>query len=367
MKNIKIILLFIFIFAGCSLQAPKNSEKQNSNLIPTSSFDESPLLRLPNVKLDNLKQVQKLTFASCSAQYLPQPIWKTMTAVNPDLHLNLGDNIYASRPEDRPLRRIYALQAAVPEYLEFRKQVPMLGTWDDHDFGLNDGGAENPEIETARKEFLEFFPNDKELLGQQKSGVYHSALIGPAKQQIQILILDTRTYRSPLEKNEHPKDKLDVYQPTQNKEKTLLGQEQWLWLESELKKPAKLRILLSSIQLLPEDHGFEKWMNFPHERGKLFELLKKMKIKNLLVLSGDRHHAEISQMMTPQKTQITEITSSGINKTSSLLAEVNRHRIGEKYNQENFGSLKIDWKKSKYLAEIIDLKGQSILKIENQF
>ena len=57
------------------------------------------------------------------------------------------------------------------------------------------------------------------------------------------------------------------------------------------KKPAELRIIVSSIQFAPEAHGGECWANFPHEQKRLLSLLKG---KTALVLSGDRHWCEFS-------------------------------------------------------------------------
>lgn len=380
MSRLSCLLLLMLVMGCSSFRAPSTGQ------IPFMSEQEvektfGELVSLPVNKTDPLN---KFTFSSCATPLKPQPIWNIALGENPNLHINLGDNVYASRPEERPLRKMYALQAKVPEYANFRSRIPMLATWDDHDFGLNDGGAENPEITVAREQFLQFFPEDAKLIPlNQNQGVYHSVIIGPVGKRVQFLILDTRSFRSPLEKNQHPKNPLDIYQPTKDITKTLLGKTQWQWLESQLKKPAELRILVSSIQLLPEEHGFEKWMNFPHERGKLFSLLIKNHINNLVVLSGDRHQGEISQYKTgvsakfsakPTKYKklipsltVTEVTASGINKTSNLKDEPNRYRIGEKYNQENFGLAEIDWAAKKITLKVVDIKAQPESKIEVLF
>ena len=51
---------------------------------------------------------------------------------------------------------------------------------------------------------------------------------------------------------------------------TVLGEAQWKWLEEQLQVPAEVRLIGSSIQVVAEDHGWEKWTNFPHERERLF-------------------------------------------------------------------------------------------------
>lgn len=68
----------------------------------------------------------------------------------------------------------------------------------------------------------------------------------------------------------------------------ILGEAQWTWLEKQLQAPAQIRIIVSSIALVAEDCGYEKWMNFPHERQRLFDLLKKSQSTGVLVISGDQ-------------------------------------------------------------------------------
>ncbi|MFN7730106.1 MAG: alkaline phosphatase D family protein, partial [Bdellovibrio sp.] len=289
------------ITAAMSLSACSGARKVDPAQLPDQELgpsDAEVIASLPAMTLDLKQDLTLFTFGSCSDQKRPQPLWSTILQTKPQLHLNLGDNVYASKPEERPLLKIYAMQAKLPEYIAFRSVVPMLSTWDDHDYGQNDGGAENPVKNDALKDFRAFYPVDSSLIPEGQKGVYHSVIAGKLGHKIQFILLDTRYNRSPLEKNLKPKHPLDIFQATADKSKTILGEEQWAWLSKELRKPAELRVLVSSIQLVGEDHGFEKWMNFPHERARLFELLKKRRIKNLVVLSGDRHQGEISRMKT---------------------------------------------------------------------
>ena len=69
----------------------------------------------------------------------------------------------------------------------------------------------------------------------------------------------------------------------------MLGQDQWKWLEVALKREADLRILGTSIQLLAEGHGWERWGNLPLERQRILNLLAQNSNSNLIVISGDRH------------------------------------------------------------------------------
>ena len=47
-----------------------------------------------------------------------------------------------------------------PSFESFRKETPLLATWDDHDYGKNDAGMEYPQKEGSKNIFLDFFdPN----------------------------------------------------------------------------------------------------------------------------------------------------------------------------------------------------------------
>jgi alkaline phosphatase D len=125
----------------------------------------------------------------------------------------------------------------------------------------------------------------------------------------------------------------------------MLGETQWKWLEHELRtSPANLNILCSSVQVLADEHGHEKWGNFPNARKRLLSLIAQTKPKNLLILSGDRHMAEISKMeLQGLRYPLYDFTSSGITHIRSGLTEQNKLRVGDMILKKNFGMLKIQW------------------------
>ena len=104
--------------------------------------------------------------------------------------------------------------------------------------------------------------------------------------KILLIGLDTRYFRSSLEGEKRN------YQSTSDVSKTILGQQQWEWLERTFQNEADIIILVSSIQILATNHGFEKWSNFPHEKERLLSLIKQFK-KPVVLVSGDRHKAGI--------------------------------------------------------------------------
>ena len=115
------------------------------------------------------------------------------------------------------------------------------------------------------------------------------------------------------------------------------------WLAEELRKPAELRVLGSSIQVLPAVHPAEKWANMPLERTRLLELIDNAESGAVVVLSGDQHLGEVSLEKRPAGYTLVEVTSSGMTHARGLLPAPNQFRIGKPAVAHNFGTLKIDW------------------------
>ena len=239
----------------------------------------------------------------------------------------------------------------VPEFRSVREKIPFMAIWNFHDFN---GIADNATKEAARTEFVKRWSYLKGAVPADQKALYHSKIFGGKKQEkVQVIVLDTRWDRSDLKKN--PDDKYDPkstdptnvmspYLPDTEKGKHILSNEQWNWLEHELKKPADLRILVSPIQVIADDHGFEKWGNFPNEREKLFVLLQKSKIKNLIIFSGDRHLGALAQIDIKKNGSLFEMTSSGLNSTSApgnMLTDKTYFKDG--YPGPNFGLATIHW------------------------
>ena len=307
------------------------------------------------------KALTRIAFGSCAKQDRPQPIWDSVIASNPDLFLFIGDNIYGDSKEIDVLRKKYGQLGAQPGFRRLAETCPIAATWDDHDYGANDAGVEFPIKRASQQLFLDFFKVPADDPRRTREGVYASSIIGPAGKRVQIILLDTRYFRSPLasKKNNRPRAEglRGSYVPTKDRSATMLGDEQWKWLEAELRKPADVRIIASSIQVLSYEHGFEKWYNFPRERTRLLTLIRDTNAKGVVFLSGDRHLAEISRLNVGSAWGIDypiyDITSSSLNSPSGnhtksgtrFVNEVNFHRVGLTYFETNFGTIEIDWPK----------------------
>ncbi len=288
--------------------------------------------------------ISRIAFGSCVRQDRPQPIWDAIAAAKPDVFVFLGDNIYGDTEDMSVIRDKYDMLADQPGFQKLREDATILATWDDHDMGQNDAGVEYPKKHESKEELMRFLNEPQASARRTHDGVYDAYTFGPEGTRVQVILLDTRWFRSPMKSRRDEKNVLH-YEPDDDPAKTVLGDAQWAWLEKQLKQPADVRIIGSSIQVLSDEHRFEKWNNFPRERQRLFDLIDRTAGKEpVVLLSGDRHTAEISKLDRPGKLPVYDVTASSLNTGGSTPSdEPNEYRVGERYSPPNFGMIEIDW------------------------
>jgi alkaline phosphatase D len=324
------------------------------------------------------KPISRIAFGSCAEQHRPQPIWDAVVAARPELFLFLGDNIYADTEDMDVFRSKYQLLASQPGYQKLKATCPILATWDDHDLGANDAGGEYPKKKEAQQLFLDFFGIPEDSPRRRQEGVYHSEIFGPKEQRVQVILLDTRYFRSPLKTGFRPGEpgegRRGKYAPNDDPAATVLGPKQWAWLEEQLRAPAVFRILCSSVQAVADEHGSEMWGNFPLERRRLLELIRKTGAEGVVIVSGDRHLAEISRLAREAAGigyPLFDVTSSSLNTPSGNFTkagtrfanEINSYRVGLTYFDTNFGFIDIDWSQPDPVLrlQVRDEKGEVVL------
>jgi alkaline phosphatase D len=312
--------------------------------------------------------VTRIAFGSCADQNKPCPIWEKVVDGKPDLLVLLGDNIYAdvvnsklkpSTPEH--MAKCYQELAAVPAFAKLRANTYTLATWDDHDYGNNDAGDEWLHKDDAQTQFLDFFGVEADSPRRAQKGVYHAETFGPEGKRVQVIMLDGRYHRSPIRKAEKflPGTTIKPYLTNIEAGATMLGEEQWKWLEEQLKQPADVRIIGSGIQVISDDHPFEKWSNLPNERERFYQLLRDTKANGVIVLSGDRHLGEISVDTKAVGYPLYDITASGFNQAAAAYRdpELNKHRVAALSWGNHFGMVQIDWSATDPLVSL-QLRGE---------
>ncbi|RMA58589.1 alkaline phosphatase D family protein [Ulvibacter antarcticus] len=308
------------------------------------------------------QQVQSdftIVFASCNDQNRDQPLWKPILETKPNLFIWGGDNIYADTADMQKMKADYDKVWANPEYKTLAASVPIIGTWDDHDYGKNDAGSEWEHKKEAQRLFLDFLKTPENDPLRTQEGIYYTKIYNTKKGRLKIILLDTRTFRDSLRKSKNPDWRFEAWDD--GKSRTVLGTTQWKWLQKELEdETSDFNIIVSSIQFLADEHGWEKWANFPSEVKKMQTTLENAKAKNIIFLSGDRHLAEFSVNTETKLTYpLVDFTTSGLTHTWPENPDgPNRYRKGELIKDLNFGIIKIDFLNKKVLMEIRGLNNQ---------
>jgi len=282
--------------------------------------------------------LSRIAFGSCNKADKPQPLWQAILQSAPQLWIWTGDIIYANTEDMVLMQQKYAQQKTQPAYQRLLATCPVIGVWDDHDYGHNNAGKEYPAKQRSQQLLLDFLDEPPDSPRRRQRGVYSRYIYGPPGQQIKIILLDTRYHR-------------DLPGPDGD----ILGEEQWQWLEREFKgSAAQLHLIVSSIQVLAKEHSHEKWHNFPRSRAKLFSLIGKHQVRGVIFISGDRHFGEISRMTSPQVSYpLYEITASGLTHSwHTFKGEPNTFRLGPVYTGLHYGLLVIDWQASPVTVEL---------------
>ena len=329
-----------------------------------AQLDYDPPIATPAPPLPGADAVlTSIAFGSCNTAEREIPILTTIAAEDHDLFMYVGDNVYgdvysydARMPE---LRAAYHELAARPEFQALRARFPMLETWDDHDYGMNDAGGRFAFKGFAQSLFLDFWGAAADDVRRTRDGIYDAHVFGPEGQRVQIILLDTRYFRSDLTVTPQRGDPgRERYIPSQDPEQTMLGAAQWAWLEEQLRQPADVRLLVSSIQVHADGHGWEAWRTMPLERDRLYRLISDTAANGVVIVSGDRHSSGLYVRNDVADYPLYEITSSSLNMSfADENNEAGPHRIGEMYAPVNYGVIGLDWEAGALALQIKDEAG----------
>jgi len=290
-------------------------------------------------------------------------IFRSINQQPSDVWAWIGDAVYLPKDAEDKTNIInsYNYVKNNPHYSQTRKQTKIIGVWDDHDYGQNDGDKHYVHKERNKHIFLDFLDESKTSPRRTRDGVYEAYYLGQEK-RVKIILLDIRYNRDSRFTSSGD----------------MLGETQWQWLENEFKdNSADFTLIASGSQILPDDRFFtETW--FDSSRARLLGLIKKVKVSGVILLSGDVHFAEIMRYPCPERigyTNFYEFTSSGLTQpppvpqAKQLLDVIFPNTFNEekdRYFTRNFGMIKFDFegKEPKALLEVRNEEGKKILEKE---
>lgn len=277
------------------------------------------------------KPLQRIAFGSCNYDHKPQPHWQVIADAKPDVWIWLGDIVYARAGDVGDLARRYRSLKENAGYMALRRQTRVLGVYDNHDFIVGKDRQAN-RLESQRL-LLDFLDEPAGSPRRQQAGAYAAYTFGPNGKRVKIILLDGRFH---------------LASPGSD----VLGAEQWAWLEQQLTdSSADVHLIGTGVQVIPTEHGYDKWGDLGGARKRLLGLVAKTKPRNLIFLTGDRHLGEISRLTDTGFPQpLYEITSSGLTHhakdwlfLSNFSKEPNQYRRGSNYLGLNFGVIEFNW------------------------
>ncbi len=297
--------------------------------------------------------IEKIYFGSCSKEDKPMPIFESINSDHPELFVFLGDNVYGDTEDMDVLAQKYRQLGQNSGFAQLRSQTEVIAIWDDHDYGVNDGGREYPMKEGSRQVMLDFWGEPADSVRRTRpDGIYTSRFYGDEQTSVHVILPDLRWNRDPINEVSSLEyfmsrrgNNMGPYLPSESPSASMLGEKQWQWLEAELLKPSKIKIIGSSLQLLADFTGWEAWANFPYDRNRLLTFISEHQISGVILISGDTHWGEISKFENPGAYPLWEVTASGLSEEWKNVSP-NIHRIGQFTNTVNYGFIEIDWERN---------------------
>lgn len=220
------------------------------------------------------------TFAlsSCAVTGSTDPVFTTIQRHEPLFFLHMGDLHYAdiAANDARQYQAAYRAVLASPVQEALYRHVPIVYTWDDHDYGPNNSDRTAPGREAARLTYQQYVPHYPLVSGQGNVPIFQAFTVG----RIRFLVTDTRSERTPNSAPDLPG-------------KTILGELQKAWLQEELlaaKGRYPLVVWVNSVPwLAPPQPGADHWGGFTVERRELADFIVENEIDDILMVSGDAH------------------------------------------------------------------------------
>lgn len=278
-------------------------------------------------------------------------IFESMQQMRPDLMVWLGDNTYFREADwytrSGMLHR-YTHTRSLKEMQAFLASTSHYAIWDDHDYGPNDSDRSFIHKDKSSDVFELFWGNPTFGIPQVEGGMTTQFQWN----DVDFFLLDDRYFRSPNE--------------CEGCERTILGEAQRDWLIDALTtSKANFKMVSVGGQVLNTADVFETYTRkHKEERDYLLRRIEEEGIKNVIFLSGDRHHTELNKLTDANGNNIYDFTVSPLTSGSgSTRSEANDNRVdGTLTVQRNFGIMEITGARTerKLTFKVFDSKGKEL-------
>lgn len=203
------------------------------------------------------------------------PVWEEIGKLSPDLLCLSGDTPYIDTIKLGDVRRKHRDFLNEAPLASLARRTSVVGIWDDHDFGLNNGNGRNLQDGKAatRKAFVEYRAHRQ--YGNGNDGVYHKTDLGA----IEIFHLDPRWFSQ------------SEPSPISPEQPSCFGKEQWAWIQQSLKKSkAPFKVLsMGAIWQDKKNSETDDMFTYWYERDALLDFIRREHIDGVILHGGDIH------------------------------------------------------------------------------
>ncbi len=291
---------------------------------------------------------------------LSPSVWNAVSATYPDLSIFAADVVcrdvemsagQANIGDLIALHDAYSNFANLDGFMQLREAAPVLAVRYDDRFDGEGRPADEGFNRISNQIHLDFWQASESDPRRSRTGLYFSQGYGPADRRVQVIVLDVMSVRGQTLGS-------NVSDPgsTPSNRSPLLGEAQWAWLEAELQKPAELRLIVSSTEVLSESRKADGWARFPEERARLLQLAVGAQGRTML-LSGNQRHGVIYRYQTGSYFPLYELSPSSLIKAGKQRREVGSHLLFRPLMIPNFGIVGINWQEREFFMEITDDTG----------
>lgn len=282
-------------------------------------------------------------------------ILKAMADKKADFMVWGGDNTYLREVDfdsKTGIMHRYTHTRSCPELQPLLGSTHHYATWDDHDYGPNDSDESYNMKKTTLEAFKLFWGNNNYAFEESVAGNFGWA-------DVEFFLLDDRWFRTPVGIRSLPNE--------------MFGEKQMRWLIEALKaSKATFKFIVAGGQILNTDASpfLENHIRYREEREKLLKMLQDERISGLVLLTGDRHHTELSKMERYGTYPLQEFTISPLTAGSSkdrAKEEKNFYRVPDTYyGNRNFAVFEVTGERKDRMltVQVCDVQGNVVWKRE---
>lgn len=254
-------------------------------------------------------------------------IFTSINTAAPDAMLWLGDNVYLREVDwysTTGIQKRYTHTRSTEEMQPLLANTHHFAIWDDHDYGPNDSDRSFIHKDKTREAFTNFWGNPTYGVPGAPEGITSQFQWN----DVQFFLMDNRWFRTPND--------------CKTCEKVYFGKAQIDWLiEAMVGSKAAFKVIATGGQVLSTAKVYENYAKLNlEERAYLLRRINEEGIKNVVFLTGDRHHTELSKLVNPAGNTLYDWTVSPLTSGYGPRQEENLNRVaGTLVTERNFGTL----------------------------